>query len=252
MPEAEAVRSMFGGIAKRYDLANHLLSGGVDYWWRRRLVKKVKETDPKLVADLATGSGDVAFALKKKLGSDVEIRGLDFCQPMLDEAIKKRDSKDPSPAITFEMGDILNLPLETDSVDAMTVAFGVRNLENRDQGLKDIHRSLKPGGKLFILEFSQPYRWFRPIYYAYLKYVLPTLAGWVTGQPEAYDYLGDSIEAFPPREQLISELEAAGFKNVSALRMTLGIVAIHEGTASVSKNVNYLRKEEHYHPKSDP
>ena len=231
MPEAEAVRSMFGGIAKRYDLANHLLSGGIDYWWRSVLVKKVKQTKPKLVADLATGSGDVAFALKKRLGDHVEVRGLDFCQPMLDEAIKKRDSRTPSPSISFDIGDILNLPLETDSVDAMTVAFGIRNLENRQQGLTDIRRSLKPGGKLFILEFSQPYRWFRPFYYSYLKYVLPKLAGWLTGRPEAYDYLGDSIEAFPPRLQLIGEMEAAGFTNVSALRMTLGIVAIHEGTA---------------------
>lgn len=231
MPEAEAVRSMFGGIAKRYDLANHLLSGGMDYWWRYVLVKKVKQTRPNSVVDLATGSGDVAFALKKKLGQNAQVKGLDFCQPMLDEAERKRLEKEPAPDIEFALGDILQLPLEDDSVDAVTVAFGVRNLENRAQGLRDIRRSLRPGGKLFILEFSQPYNWFRPIYYSYLKYVLPTIAGWVTRKPEAYDYLGDSIEGFPTTRKLADELEAAGFQAIAATRMTLGVVAIHEAKA---------------------
>ena len=231
MPEADAVRNMFGEIAKRYDFANHLLSGGMDYWWRRVLVRMVKQTNPSNIVDLATGSGDVAFAIKKKLGNAVTVQGLDFCQPMLDEAEKKRLARQPSPDITFVIGDILNLPLDTDSVDVATVAFGVRNLENRNQGLKDICRALRPGGKLFILEFSQPYRWFQPIYYSYLKYILPTIAGWITQKPEAYDYLGDSIEAFPPRQSLVNELEQAGFSDVSAHRMTLGIVAIHQGTA---------------------
>jgi len=231
MPEAEAVRSMFGGIAKRYDLANHLLSGGMDYWWRRVLVKKVMQMHPSVVVDLATGSGDVAFALKNKLGDKVKVSGLDFCQPMLDEAEKKRLERTPSPNITFVIGDILNLPLADNSVDAITVAFGVRNLENRNQGLKDIRRCLRPGGKLFILEFSQPYNWFRPLYYSYLKYILPTIAGWVTKKPEAYDYLGDSIEGFPSTQKLIDELNVAGFQDMTATRMTLGIVAIHEGVA---------------------
>jgi len=97
--------------------------------------------------------------------------------------------------------------------------------------LKDIRRSLRPGGKLFILEFSQPYSWFRPIYYSYLKYILPTVAGWITRKPDAYDYLGDSIEAFPSRQKLSDELDAAGFSHLKSTPMTLGIVAIHEGTA---------------------
>lgn len=231
MPEAEAVRSLFGGIAKRYDLANHLLSGGMDFWWRHVLVKKVKATKPIRVVDLATGSGDVAFALKAKLGNAVEVRGLDFCQPMLDEAEKKRLECSPPPEIEFSAGDILNLPLKEDTIDAITVAFGIRNLENRARGLREIRRSLRPGGKVFILEFSQPYRWFRPVYYTYLKYFLPTLAGWITGKPEAYDYLGDSIEGFPAREQLLRELQNAGFHQLKASPMFLGIVAIHEGTA---------------------
>ncbi|MCZ6671456.1 MAG: bifunctional demethylmenaquinone methyltransferase/2-methoxy-6-polyprenyl-1,4-benzoquinol methylase UbiE [Verrucomicrobia bacterium] len=232
MPEAEAVRSMFGGIAKRYDLANHLLSGGMDYWWRKVLVTKVHHTNPSLVVDLATGSGDVAFALKSKLGDSVQVQGLDFCRPMLDEAEKKRLNRSPASDISFAVGDILNLSLSTNTIDAITVAFGIRNLENRARGLQEIHRTLRAGGHLFILEFSQPYAWFRPLYYAYLKYFLPTFAGWITRQPDAYNYLGDSIEAFPTRQQLLDELKAAGFTNLQAYPMTLGIVAIHQGTAT--------------------
>ncbi|MCB1120797.1 MAG: bifunctional demethylmenaquinone methyltransferase/2-methoxy-6-polyprenyl-1,4-benzoquinol methylase UbiE [Verrucomicrobiae bacterium] len=231
MPEAEAVRSMFGGIAKRYDLANHLLSGGMDYWWRRVLVKKVRACHPSRVVDLATGSGDVAFALKQKLGNSTEVQGLDFCQPMLDQAERKRTERSPVPDIYFGIGDILNLPLRADSIDVITVAFGVRNLEKRDQGLKEIKRVLRPGGTLFILEFSQPYRWFRPIYYTYLKYLLPTIAGWITRNPEAYDYLGCSIEGFPARKHLIDELDEAGFHDLRAFPLTLGIVAIHQAVA---------------------
>ncbi len=231
MPEAEAVRNMFGGIAKRYDLANHLLSGGVDFWWRRVLVRLVKQCNPRIVVDLATGSGDVAFALNRKLGNQTEVQGLDFCQPMLDEAERKRLNRNPIPDVHFRPGDILDLPLESNSVDAVTVAFGIRNLENRSRGLGEIRRILRPGGKLFILEFSQPYGLFRPLYYTYLKYVLPALAGWITGQPKAYHYLGCSIEQFPQREGLISELQATGFQNVLAHPMTLGIVSIHQGTA---------------------
>ncbi len=231
MPEAEAVRSMFGGIAKRYDLANHLLSGGMDFWWRRVLTKMVRQTKPKVVVDLATGSGDVAFALRKKLAANITVTGLDFCQPMLDQAEAKRLERTPQPDITFGIGDILDLPLQTDSTDAITCSFGIRNLEDRHKGLTDIRRALRPGAKFFILEFSQPYSCFRPLYYFYLKNILPTLAGWVTGKPDAYDYLGDSIEAFPPKEKMITELEAAGFTQVAVHRMTLGIVAIHSATA---------------------
>lgn len=231
MPDGEAVRSMFGSIAKRYDFANHLLSGGIDFWWRRVLVKKVKATDPQFVVDLATGSGDVAFALRARLNDAVSVSGLDFCQPMLDEAESKRLRRNPVPQIAFGMGDILNLPLSDNSVDAITVAFGVRNLENRAQGLEEIRRTLRPGGKLFILEFSQPFKFFRPFYYTYLKYILPTFAGWITGKRDAYDYLCSSIEGFPSRQKLLDELENAGFTEFTAYPMTLGIVAIHEGTA---------------------
>ena len=227
---------MFGRIAKRYDLSNHLLSWGIDFWWRRALVEKVKRTHPSIVVDLATGSGDVAFALERKLGVRTEVLGLDFCQPMLDEAERKRLNRTPVPAVHFGWADILDLPLACDSVDAVTVAFGIRNLENRSRGLGEILRILRPGGNLFILEFSQPYRWFCPFYHTYLKYVLPILAGWITGRPDAYNYLGGTIMKFPPREGLILEMREAGFHDVLALPMTLGIVSIHQGTKGIGRD----------------
>lgn len=231
MPKGEDVESMFGQIASRYDRANHLLSGGVDYLWRNRLVREVNRLRPSSLVDLATGSGDVAFTLKKKLTTPSEVVGLDFCQPMLDEAIRKKERLlRAGEDIQFIQGDILNLPFEDESFDVATIAFGFRNLENREQGLQEIRRILKPGGTLFILEFTQPYRWFRGIYYFYLKYILPHFARIATGNRDAYNYLAGSIEAFPDREQVKNTLLSNGYSQVRVIPMTLSIVAIHAAT----------------------
>ncbi len=218
---------MFAGIAGRYDLANHLLSGGVDFHWRKRLVRMVAACHPQVVLDLATGSGDVAFALQKALPAGTRITGMDFCQPMLDQAEEKK-KKSPSPdSIQFALGDCMDLPVETNSVDAVTIAFGVRNFEDRLRGLREIHRVLKPGGSLFVLEFSQPAKAFKPFYYFYLKAILPLLAGITTGRKDAYHYLADSIEGFPDKPTLCRQLEEAGFAQVHATGLTFSIVAIH-------------------------
>jgi len=233
MPEGQAVQEMFAGISRRYDRANHLLSGGVDFYWRRRLTAIVAKEHPNTLYDLATGSGDVAFALAKRLPEDATITGMDFCEPMLEEARRKAKVLDPATQqrLDFRTGDCLNLPIKTDSADALTISFGYRNLEDRAKGLAEMRRVLRPGGWLHILEFSQPARWFRPFYYAYLKYVLPLFATLVTGKKDAYDYLAGTIESFPPREAIQGELEAAGFTHVSALPLTFGIVAIHSARA---------------------
>lgn len=228
MPEGAAISKMFGQIAHRYDAANHLLSGGVDFYWRRVLVRMVARNDPKVVVDLATGSGDVAFALRGKLPAAVRLTGLDFCEPMLAEARQKQRERFQDDAICFAFGDCMNLPLEDESVDAITIAFGVRNFEDRLCGLREMRRTLRPGGRAFILEFSQPYAWFRPFYYAYLKIILPPLAALVTGRKDAYCYLADSIEGFPARDTLSSHIREAGFTAVTAHPLTFGIVAIHE------------------------
>lgn len=230
MPDPVAVQSMFGRIAKRYDLANRLLSGGADVWWRRRLVRAVRRQAPRDVLDLATGSGDVAFALARGLAPGTRIVGMDFCQPMLDqaEAKKARTTDSRYAQVTFRPGDGLDLPVADTSFDAITISFGLRNMADRHRALSEMRRVLrKPDGRLYVLEFSQPYRWFAPVYFAYLRHVLPRLAGWVTGDRGAYDYLCGSIEEFPGRAALAREFRAAGFAEVHAAPMTLGIVALH-------------------------
>lgn len=229
MPDPVAVNSMFARIARRYDVANRLLSGGTDIWWRARLVRAVARSKPRDVLDLATGSGDVAFALSERLPSRVRITGMDFCQPMLDEAEKKRQARSGRyPNIGFQQGDGMALPVPDGTYDAVTIAFGLRNMADRQRSLREMSRALRMGGRLFVLEFSQPHRAFRPFYLFYLRRVLPRLAGFVTGDRAAYEYLNQTIEAFPNKEALARELLAAGFREVSATPMTFGIVALHE------------------------
>jgi demethylmenaquinone methyltransferase/2-methoxy-6-polyprenyl-1,4-benzoquinol methylase len=230
MPDPTAVNSMFGRIARRYDLANRLLSGGMDVWWRRRLVAAVRRGQPREVLDLATGSGDVAFALARRLPVSTQITGMDFCQPMLDEAVIKKSAAGTTryANVTFRQGDGLALPLPAACFDALTISFGLRNLADRDRGLREMHRVLRPGGRLFVLEFSQPQAWFRPIYFFYLRKILPFIAGTVTGDRAAYVYLNETIEQFPNRDALAGEIRAAGFSDVRSNGLTFGIVALHE------------------------
>lgn len=229
MAEGELVNEMFSHIASRYDCANHLLSMGIDYYWRYKLVSFVKEMKPRTVVDLATGSGDVAFALQKSLGEEVRVIGLDFCRPMLEQAQAKKAKYPYGKNIVFDFGDCMALPLEDHSIDVITIAFGFRNLQDRKKSLKEMYRILKPGGAIFILEFTQPACYFRPFYFFYLKKILPRLASMITGCKDAYEYLGDSIKQFPNKEDLRMEIRDAGFKNVQAYTMTGSIVAIHKG-----------------------
>jgi len=228
MPDPKAVNTMFARIAGRYDIANHLLSGGIDYWWRQRLVRAVYDSHAASVLDLATGSGDVVFALADGLAPRVTLLGMDFCQPMLDEAVKKREENHRWTHIEFRLGDGMALPLPDASFEAITISFGLRNMVNRAKALQEMRRVLKPDGRLFILEFSQPMVWFRPFYYTYLKYVLPTVAGIITGDRSAYEYLCGSIEQYPDRSAMSEEIRQAGFNSVRALPLSFGIVALHE------------------------
>ena len=228
MPDPKAVNTMFARIAGRYDIANHLLSGGIDYWWRQRLVRAVYDSHAASVLDLATGSGDVVFALADGLAPGVTLLGMDFCQPMLDEAVKKREENHRWTHVEFRLGDGMALPLPDASFEAITISFGLRNMVNRAKALQEMRRVLKPDGRLFILEFSQPMVWFRPFYYTYLKYVLPTVAGIITGDRSAYEYLCGSIEQYPDRIAMSEEIRQAGFNSVRALPLSFGIVALHE------------------------
>jgi demethylmenaquinone methyltransferase/2-methoxy-6-polyprenyl-1,4-benzoquinol methylase len=221
---------MFGRIAHRYDLANRVLSGGIDIYWRFCLVRSVRGVQPGQVLDLATGSGDVAFALGKALPPGSRVLGMDFCTPMLEEAEAKRASQtNLRAAVEFSQGDALALPLADASFDAVTIAFGLRNMADRARCLSEIRRVLKPGGTLFVLEFSRPWPLVRPLYDFHMRHTAPALAGLLTGDRGAYDYLGESIRSFPGRDGVAGEIRQAGFSAVSASAMTMGIVALHTG-----------------------
>src|SRR5438093_237410 len=184
------VRKMFGSIARRYDLANHLLSCGIDFYWRRRAAEIVAGWRPHRIADLATGTGDLALALQKKL-PDAEIVGVDFLSEMLDLAQRKGVHQ-------VVLADAMNLPFGDASFDCVTIAFGLRNLENWGAALTEMSRALRTSGRLLVLEFSLPTTpILRAIYRFYLHRCLPLLGSFLTGKKTAYDYLGDSIEEFP-------------------------------------------------------
>jgi demethylmenaquinone methyltransferase/2-methoxy-6-polyprenyl-1,4-benzoquinol methylase len=224
------VRGMFGRVAGRYDLLNHLLSFNLDKRWRAHTVKRVAHVlarpDAK-VLDLCCGTGDVLLSLADRHG-EAAIFGSDFCHPMLIEAQRKiAAQKVRSPL--FE-ADALALPLASDSLDLITVAFGFRNLTNYRHGLDELARVLKPGGTLAILEFSQPTNpLFAGLYGFFSTQVLPRVGGMVSGSREAYSYLPESIKKFPGAEGLAEQMRAAGFAAVEFERLTFGAVALHLG-----------------------
>jgi demethylmenaquinone methyltransferase/2-methoxy-6-polyprenyl-1,4-benzoquinol methylase len=221
--KAQWVRGMFGRIAGRYDLLNHLLSFNLDKRWRARTVKRVSDILARpdaRVLDLCCGTGDVLLALEDH---QAWISGSDFCHPMLLEA--RRKTRSP----LFE-ADALALPLKNNSLDLITCAFGFRNLANYDKGLEEFLRVLKPGGVAAILEFSQPTnRAFGALYQFFSNHVLPRIGGMVSGSTDAYSYLPESIKKFPGADDLAAQMESAGFKKVEFERMTGGAVALHLG-----------------------
>ena len=170
------------------------------------------------------------FKLKDQLPSSCTIKGMDFCQPMLEEARRKSKLQKKYASLQFELGDCMDLPLENDCCDAVTLSFGLRNFENRQRGLQEILRILKPKGTLFVLEFTQPLLVLRPFYYAYLNYCLPWVARMATGDKAAYDYLAGSIAEFPKRSALAHELKLAGFSTVTHQGLTGSVVALHCAT----------------------
>jgi len=210
----------FAAIAGRYDLANHLLSGGFDFLWRAKAARLVAQVRPVRVLDLATGSGDLARALGKHC-PDAQIVGADFCLPMLQVARKKS-------VPSLVQADGLRLPFRDQSFDALTVAFGLRNMAAWDGALREMHRVLRPGGMLLVMDFSLPeFPPLRAVYRRYLHHVLPAFAAAVTGNKEAYEYLGESIESFPRGAEMRSLIEGCGFSGVQARPLCLGVASIY-------------------------
>ncbi|PZR70729.1 MAG: methyltransferase [Chthoniobacterales bacterium] len=210
---------MFGRIARRYDLANHLLSGGTDFLWRRRATRIVEQWQPRRVLDLATGSGDLALALQRRL-PEAAITAADFSPEML-EIAKRKGVRETV------LADALHLPFAAESFDCVTVAFGLRNMADWNLALREMGRVLRAGGHLLVLDFSLPAGALRPAYRFYLHRCLPGLASLVTGQKEAYDYLAGSIEKFPSGKEMTLLIKANGFANASAESLTGGIATIY-------------------------
>jgi demethylmenaquinone methyltransferase / 2-methoxy-6-polyprenyl-1,4-benzoquinol methylase len=218
--EPTRVRQMFGAIARRYDLANHTLSCGTDFYWRKRAANIVASWRPGKIVDLATGTGDLALALQKKL-PDAEVTGVDFLPEMLDLAQRKGVRQ-------TILADAMRLPFSDGSFDCVTIAFGLRNMENWGGALAEMSRVLGRDGHLLVLEFSLPTRSIvRAIYRLYLHRCLPLLGSLLTRKKSAYDYLGDSIEEFPSGHAMIDLIEASGFRHATLQPLSYGIATIY-------------------------
>jgi len=225
----EKVEAMFDNIAHRYDFLNPFLSAGIDIQWRKKVRKLLSPQQPKQILDVATGTGDLAIELLKL--KPESIIGIDISEGMLNIGKEKITKKKLDKIITLEVGDSENLRFESNTFDAVTVAFGVRNFENLQAGLKEMMRVMKPGGTVAILEFSKPKKFpFKNIYQFYFKFILPGFGKLVSKDNEAYTYLPDSVQRFAEDAAFIKEMEKAGFKNNNQQRLTFGIATLYFGT----------------------
>jgi demethylmenaquinone methyltransferase/2-methoxy-6-polyprenyl-1,4-benzoquinol methylase len=219
---------MFSGIAGRYDLLNHLLSGNIDKRWRRVAVRALESSlvEGARVLDVACGTGDLSLVLAE--AGTVRVVGLDFCRPMLE--IARRKAEADSRSIPFVEGDALRLPFADETFDAATIAFGLRNLAGVADGLRELRRILRPGGRLAVLEFSSPVvPGFRTLFRFYFTRVLPRVGGLLSGSRGAYEYLPDSVLRFPDQKRLAELMREEGFEGVEYRNLTGGIAALHTG-----------------------
>lgn len=229
LKHARAVREMFSGIAAKYDFLNHFLSVNIDKRWRRLVSAKLKDVlnnPDALVLDVACGTGDLSIELQKN--AEAKIIGTDFCRPMLEIAFDKNEKNELK--IPYIEADGMNLSFADDTFDAVTIAFGLRNFSNWQNGLIELHRILKPRGKLVILEFSTPILpGFRQLFQFYFSNILPRIGGAVSGSRGAYEYLPDSVSRFPDQKNLAKMMTETGFSDVEYKNLTGGVAAIHSG-----------------------
>lgn len=228
MAKKEKVQEMFNGIAPRYDLLNHLLSMGIDKSWRKKAMKVVEAGPKELVLDIACGTGD--FSIEALKHGVKRVIGADISENMLSVAREKAKARGLMNRIDFQYGDSENLSYKTDSFDAVTVAFGVRNFEHLELGLTEMCRVLKPRGKVVILEFSTPECFpMKQLYNFYFKHILPFVGGVISGDRKAYEYLPASVFAFPQGEAFLDIMRRAGYSNVSQRRLSFGIASLYVG-----------------------
>lgn len=222
---------MFDAIAPKYDLLNRVLSGGIDQKWRKKVIRLIMETNPDRVLDVATGTADLAIMAARN-GAPKTV-GVDISEEMLAVGRKKIDAKGLSEKVVLQSGDAEKLPFSDAQFDAAMVAFGVRNFEDLDEGLSQIHRILRKGGRLVVLEFSRPAAFpIKQLYAFYNKYILPLIGRMISGDQGAYTYLPESIAVFPEGEEFLDHMKKAGFKNVRDKRLTFGVASIYVGERS--------------------
>jgi demethylmenaquinone methyltransferase/2-methoxy-6-polyprenyl-1,4-benzoquinol methylase len=221
---------MFNNISGTYDFLNHLLSAGIDIIWRKKAIKELVSTKPKHILDVATGTGDFAFEALQILKPE-KIIGVDISEGMLEIARQKINKRNLNKQFEVKLGDSEKLLFNDNAFDAITVAFGVRNFENLEQGLADMFRVLKPGGKAVILEFSKP-RVFpvKQLYNFYFKYITPAVGKVFSKDSSAYTYLPESVAAFPDGQKFTALMQKLGYQNTKHRPLTFGICSIYTGT----------------------
>jgi demethylmenaquinone methyltransferase / 2-methoxy-6-polyprenyl-1,4-benzoquinol methylase len=223
------VAEMFNAIASRYDFMNRFLSAGIDIRWRKKAIAELKEVHPKYILDVATGTADVAILTHQLLKPD-KIVGIDISEGMLAVGREKLQKLQLQNVIELQTGDSETIKFADCTFDAITVAFGVRNFQHLKQGLAEMLRVLKPGGKLVVLEFSRPKeKGFKFLYNIYMKLIAPGAGRWIARNKDAYKYLNDSVQVFPERQDFVDILNSVGFSDTSFKTLSLGICSIYCG-----------------------
>lgn len=228
--KGKQVELMFDQIAHSYDTLNHRLSWDIDKWWRRKAIKQLRQRSPRTILDVATGTGDFAILAAKMLNPS-KLVGVDISEGMMAIGSRKAQLAGLGGTISFVKGDCMQLPFANGSFDAVTAAFGIRNFEDLDMGLKEMCRVLKPGGALCIIELTAPTRFpMKQLFKIYTHTILPAYGRMISKDRKAYSYLTATIEAFPQGEAMVGILKAAGFKSASFKRLTSGICTMYLAT----------------------
>jgi len=229
MPESKQIQYMFSKVARQYDKANDVLSLGIHHSWRRKVVRWSKVKPGQRILDCATGTGDLALEFKKAVGPEGEVLGTDFCPEMLESAPEK--SRWKNLPVQFLVADVMNLPFENESFDLTSIAFGIRNVEDPERALREMARVTRRGGQVIVLEFGEmDTPLVGPLYHFYSERILPKIGGWLTGQPEAYEYLQKSSASFPSKSEFVDLMRATGcFSEVQNYSLSFGIAYAYFG-----------------------
>lgn len=226
---SRSVRKLFDKVAFSYDLQNSILSLGRDIAWRKKLAAMLDIPSDGIILDAATGTAEVALAISKR-HPGCKIVGLDFSPSMLELGLKKVRNLEGNSVLVLSAGDICHLPFQDNLFDTVTISFGIRNVDDRNKGIMEFNRVLKPGGRLFIMEFAYPdSRILKPLYSFYFKYIMPPLGNLIAMTPGAYNYLVTSVDAFPSPDGFARELSSLGFKELKIFNLTFGIARIYKG-----------------------